>query len=324
MWADQPALVDSPKLSTEEVLLYNRENVNTFPEYYAYHFFVPPGSQRISITLDPHMKDTPEGTRVFYDGFTLIEGIHDANQPPVFSDEAGDRGAWNGVPFVNLIRNGSIEKSQPRLNPRLDDLGAKFTGDNARPSLIMLAIADWKANWKIHYWTLARLVRTYYAKFGWGSIPILQGHYPYRWIGILSLLSLVGAAVQALLNRSRIDWAVVSLLLIVIGVSWMAAFVRPSIYLNRASIYFPVARYVYPVVIPTTILLSYGWLLISKPVAWAGRLISHTQGDKPFSGWRTLLSEPEIQIMVYCALYLILMGISVFTLVEFFQRLSTF
>ena len=80
------------------------------------------------------------------------------------------------------------------------------------------------------------------------------------------LSGVIGALLGVLIKRSHISWDVIFLLLIVIIVSWGAAFVGGAIFVGVPHTYIPVARHAYPAIIPTLIVLCFGWIVILRGV----------------------------------------------------------
>jgi hypothetical protein len=57
-----------------------------------------------------------------------------------------------------------------------------------------------------------------------------------------------------------IPWDALALLAVVLLGSWGAAAVRGAIHLSLLQLFLPVARYAYPAIIPTLLVLAFGWL----------------------------------------------------------------
>jgi len=198
----------------------------------------------------------------------LVEGHRSVTIPPVFSDSRGESGTWAGEPFRNLLRNASAERAGIRVAPWVDDLGARILPDQSRPSLLVSYALDWHgAGWNYRL-SLERLLRTFWATFGWGHVYLL-GHKPYRWLAIVSILGIIGAVIwftrRLIWSREKIQWDIIALFgLLLIG-SWGSTLTRAAVFLGTLRLYLPVARYAYPAIIPTVTLLWLGWLELFKP-----------------------------------------------------------
>jgi hypothetical protein len=116
-----------------------------------------------------------------------------------------------------------------------------------------------------------RLFRTFWAKFGWGHVPLV-GNRPYRPLALLTALGLIGNVFYLFLQRKDVPKGdtLLWLVLLLWGV-WGAALLRGVIYIHHERLFLPVARYALPAILPTVILLVSGWLGIMRSI---GRRIS--------------------------------------------------
>ena len=100
-------------------------------------------------------------------------------------------------------------------------------------------------------------MRTFWAKFGWGHVA-LMGQKPYRILGVVTLLGVIGGIIVLLKNWRKVSWEIVFLFgLTLLGV-WGFSYVRGTIFIVLNP-YFPTARSAYPAIIPTMFLLVTGW-----------------------------------------------------------------
>ena len=90
------------------------------------------------------------------------------------------------------LRNGSAELPGPRLISWIDNLGTRFLPDRARPSLLLASLVDAPGSQDLYPATAGHLFRTFWARFGWGHVP-LNGAYSYQVLFIITLLALGGA-----------------------------------------------------------------------------------------------------------------------------------
>ncbi|MEW5868635.1 MAG: DUF2142 domain-containing protein [Chloroflexota bacterium] len=260
MWADNPVEVNMPVLSTYSFSLHKRINLTSEPQFFAATMRLPEKENRIRLLLAPEARQQ-QARWVYYDGVVLVEGEWPADQPPVFTDENGVTGEWGGVPFKNLIRNASFEQAGLRFSPRLDHLGARVLPNNALPSQFLTSILDWPGAgwlWKL---SLVRCIHTFWGQFGWGHVALI-GMWLYSVLLWVVYFQVSGAVIGAIRRWRSLPWEVVLILGLVFIVSWLAALSRSSVELVLARPYLPVARYAFPVIIATMIILCMGWLEI--------------------------------------------------------------
>jgi hypothetical protein len=203
---------------------------------------------------------------VYYDGIVLAEGVRPLDEPPSFADATGEQGKWGDQPFDNLIRNGSAERGGPWVRPWVDNLGVRLMPDHVRPSWIVDTLLDWPGSGWYYRTTFRHLGRTFWAKFGWANVSLI-GHKPYRLLALGTYLGILGASVSLFLNRKKLNWSLVGFLGLVLVLLWGAALIRGSIYLTDLLL-IPAARYAYPGIIPTMLLLNSGWLALLVPIGY--------------------------------------------------------
>jgi hypothetical protein len=263
VWADGPLETRSPLINTNTKSYYQNVAVSQDPHFVAFQTEIPGDINKIWVSLFPPQPESSNPTRVYYDGIVLTEGDKPLQEPPVFDSEDAPSGTWGAEEFTNLIRNGSAESAGLRFRPWIDNLGSRFLRDNAQPSLVLTSLMDVSGSGWLHRIISIRLLRTFWAKFGWGHVALVGGH-PYRLLGIITLLGVIGSILGVLKNWSHISWDVIFLLFIVIIISWGAAFVGGAIFVGVTHTYIPVARHAYPAIIPTMIVLCFGWIVILR------------------------------------------------------------
>ncbi len=173
MWASQPAQGFTPSLHTGGGRFQEPVSLGLEPEFFAFSVELADNSGRAWVTLDPPANAAMPDLQVFYDGLVLASGSRSASQPPQFSDPEGRAGHWGEEPFTNLLRNGSGERVWPSFQTWADDLGARVLPDQSRPSMILFSLFDPTAAGWYYQAAGARLFRTFWAKFGWGHVPLL-------------------------------------------------------------------------------------------------------------------------------------------------------
>ena len=265
MWADQPGEAHSPilnALSPEKGFLnaYQNITISSSPAFYAFNAAIPQDTSLAWISLEPLTASEDPATVVYYDGVTLVEGQFPADVIPQWEDAGAHSGIWAGQSVVNLARNASAELAWPRVNIILDRLGVEFLPDEGQPSSILHSLLDLEGTGWYYWLSLQNLGRTFWGKFGWGNVPLL-GHKPYRPLGVLTVLGLVGFLFVGW-QRTR-SWQAGLILAITVVVLWVLAFTRGAIYLFFRP-FIPAARYALPAVAPTLAVLCLGWFFLLR------------------------------------------------------------
>jgi hypothetical protein len=258
MWASQPVEGRPLILTIDDgkQVFYETINLGKSPVFHA--FTVSPKGNTARAWLTLAMPTRPKNpVTIYYDGVVVVEGAYPLDQFPVFEDEQAIRGTWGGQPFTNLARNGSAERAWPEVRQWADALGTQYLPDHTRPSWIMAIFLDRKAAGWYHDLTALRLFRTFWAVFGWGNVALASGK-PYRILAVVSAIGLIGAVLALLRRRRSINWSTVLFMgLVLLGI-WGPSFVRGMNYIIYNP-YFPVARYAYPCIIVTMLVLMVGW-----------------------------------------------------------------
>jgi len=289
-WADQAAKINSPILGTPLMQVSETVQVDQTPSFHAYHVTMPPSSFRIWLSLRPN-PDNDQDTRLYYDGFLLVDGHRPIDEAPQFADKDGTEGTWGGSEFTNYLRNGSFEGSWPRVESRLDNLLARILPDRARPSLILHSILDWPATQIMFRQTYKYMMETFWARFGWGHVPLLwpAAYQVLNWAFLLGLLGAVTGTIRHIRGSSW-DWVI--LIFLSAGLIWFADFVRGVGYFTSNDLYIPPSRYAFPAIIPFAVILCFGWLEIARLVGIGiSRLVK--PGNAPVEDQESGRKSPE-------------------------------
>jgi hypothetical protein len=272
----------------------------TEPGFYFLTATLPANANHVSVGLAiPAGSEEMQGN-VFYDGLVLVKGERLAQDPPRFYDQNGRNGIWAGLLFSNLLRNPSAEQTGPGFqswaNKIVEKIMPRFTPSFT--SDILVSLLDWKgAGWYYRY-TSATLLRTFWAKFGWGNVPLL-GSKPYRVLAVVTLLGMAGSAWAIWQRRHTLPWEVILLLgLALLGI-WIQAIERGLGSLFDGY-FFPGARYAFPAILPTVLLLNAGWLEVLRKLG------------------RWLRMDPKIQSMAYLLLFAMLDVLSILSIARFY------
>jgi hypothetical protein len=234
------------------------------PVFYTLNAIIPENVRHISIVMAVPTGSEVTQNDIFFDGLVLVKGNKISKVPPVFEDASGRRGQWDGLTFINIVRNPSAEQAGPGFKPWTNKILMKVMPPfpASFPSDIPSSLLDWKgAGWYYQY-TTAIMLRTFWAKFGWGNVPLL-GSKPYRVLIVATLLGVMGALWAIWQRRRALPWDVLLILgLAFLGV-WIQVIVRGlgSIF---GSTFIPSSRYGTPAILPTILILCTGWLEILR------------------------------------------------------------
>ncbi len=307
IWASEPIEINTVQLRS----YHSRENfgekiaVDETPRFYALTFTPAGNTARSWVLLEPgkHLTvDSP--VEVYYDGIVLAQGEFPVDIAPQFTED-GSSGTWGGIPFDNLLRNGSAESSWFYLRPWADALGSKVFSDYQGQesfSLTIYTLVDWSSAGWYYRTALESIFRTFWAKFAWGHVS-LMGSKPYSRILLpLTILAFIGVGLAFWQRRYRLrnlPWDALFFLGLTCLLVWGITFIRGSTYL-LTRIYMPVARYTCPVIIPTMMILSTGWFTILATLERWLRV----------PGW--------VKYMIYVGFFLALNAYSLLSIVRFY------
>ncbi|OGO30076.1 MAG: hypothetical protein A2Z16_12730 [Chloroflexi bacterium RBG_16_54_18] len=278
VWANQAVKINSPILGTPLMQAGDTIQVDQVPSFHAYHVTMPPSSIRMWLSLRPN-PDNNQETRLYYDGFLLVDGHRPLDEAPQFTDMNGAEGTWGGSEFTNYLRNGSIEHSWPRVEPRLDNLLARILPDKARPSLILNSILDWPATQIMFRQTYQYMMETFWARFGWGHVPLSwpAAYQVLNWTFLLGLLGAVAGTIRHIRSSSW-DWFI--MIFLSAGLIWFADLVRGVGYFTSNDLYVPPSRYAFPAIIPIAVILCFGWYELARLIG-AGMKYLVKPGNAP-------------------------------------------
>ena len=261
IWASESSNVRTPILVTDSEKFFKEIEVNTRPTFYSFSIKLKPNVSRLMVELSPSQKTSEEYVSIFYDGIVLAEGKQPKKKVPNFNDITASQGTWGNRQFTNIIRNGSAELTWPWLRPWVDRiLGNFFPGIPSREFSLLLDPLPVK--W-YHQETLKSFTQSFWARFGWGNVT-LPGNYLYIILGFITLAGLIGAIFALWQRRKQISWAIVIFLSLALLFIWGSAFLRGIGTILETAHFIPGARYAYPVIIPTMLVLILGWIVITQ------------------------------------------------------------
>ena len=256
VWAELPDGQDkvemsSPSFGTRLETVAHKVWITETPQFITQIYTIPADLPYLRITLSA---PTQKNVRVYYDGVVLtgLDGI-DPSMTPVFIDDSGVIGIWGSQPFINLIRNPSAEQRWFTIRPFLNRLVTYYETGN----LVLSSLGDMQYSMSYYYNVVKGLGQTFIAQFGWGQIKLYWR--PYVLIMLIVLGALPGTGFFLFHRRKHLPYHVVLLLgLALLGV-WL-----PTVFRGLGVLYgetwMPSARYSYPAIIPTMLILVVGWL----------------------------------------------------------------
>jgi hypothetical protein len=269
IWASHPIQGQSLKLRIyDDNQHYSQKiSITEKPQFFALNFTPHSNTKRAWVILEPDRKlDLSEPIEVYFDGLILAIGSYPIDQAPQINSD-GISGTWGDEPFENLLRNPSANHGWMYLRPWADHIISRFFSDYEGQesfSLTIYSLADFQVT-KGYYWeVILNIFRTFWAKFGWGHVPLV-GSKPYAWFLLpMTILAVIGVGLGILQRRKQLrllPWDAFFLLGLTMLIFWGLTFVRGSTYLLTKP-YVPVARYTYPAIIPTVLFLNVGWLSV--------------------------------------------------------------
>jgi hypothetical protein len=298
IWASDTRTVRTPVLDDGNNHAFQEVIVGPSPTYFSYTTTLSVDAGSIKVTLSPADAEIDETSSVYYDGIVLVKGdVPLADKSCSFSSDGGLI-SWRGQEYVNFIRNPSAERAWPRVRSWVDSSVAGMIP--GRPSQIFGTMLDWRSFTSYFRSAFRQLFQTFWAKFGWAHVPLL-GHRPYRALGIFTIAGLLGAAVGLWRGQRSIPWEILLFFTSVLLLVWGFALLRGNLSVIGGDVLLPSARYAYPVVIPTMLILTFGWVEILKTMR----------------NWFNL--PLYVQYLVYFGLWLSLDLLSIISIVKFYS-----
>jgi len=265
IWSSKTTRIDSPKLvlGPSGIEYSFPIEVTNKPEFFIHSFEIDPDARRAWIDLDPGLGSEELPVTVYYDGLILVDGEYHGNLIPVFYSISGADGIFGDQEFNNIIRNASAEKSGINIRPEINSFFANYLTDKGwnRASLGFHTLIDIPSTHLYYRGVFINIFRTFWAKFGWGHV-VLLGNKPYRMLAYMCLICLPGIVIGVIIHRRKYKYDVLLYLLVVLVFVYGIGVLRGSNYILYPRLFLASARYIYPVVIPTMLILCYGWAQI--------------------------------------------------------------
>jgi hypothetical protein len=124
---------------------------------------------------------------------------------------------------------------------------------------VLYTLRDWAGAGWYYRVTGGSLFRTFWAKFGWGHVPLL-GHKPYRWLLLATVLLTAGGTWGVWKARHSLRGDVALLYILSLGAAWGLAVVRGAHHVLSTFVSIPVARYAFPALFPLALFFALGAL----------------------------------------------------------------
>lgn len=265
-WAERPTEVTIGIYSPETGPIRRSFEASETPGFHAFHINLPENQNRLWVELRAASPVPDQTTLVYFDGISLAHGSFDLETLPVFDSTQASTGNWGAVRFQNVIRNASIETGWLEIRPWLyrsvDNIPVNF-------AILVGSIFDLPAAGWYYQSSLSLLHQTFWARFGWGHVPVLEGQVVYPVLWIFSLLGMIGVLLLVGRRWKSMPKVIGFLLGTAVLVIWVQAGLR-GIGSLFGEVLIPVARYAAPAAIPTILLLTTGWVELTK---WFSRLV---------------------------------------------------
>lgn len=262
-WAETSLEVQTALLQIDSAPQVRTLTVDSEPRFYAWQFKLPQQPGKVVIQLAPRLlgSSNNQTEALYIDNLVLAAGDFPAGTLPTYPQPDSNWGLWGGRPFENLIRNHSAEHGWLQIRPELAGIFQRLIP--SQPGWILGSFSDPPNALAYYQQAGAHLLRTFWGKFGWGHVPLL-GSKPYRLLAGLTLMGMAGAAVFSWQQRRKILSPPAILLGLSLVLVWAATLLRGvgETILVRYSL--PPARYAYPAIIPTLLLLNLGWLQLAR------------------------------------------------------------
>ncbi len=244
------------------------------PKFHAVEFTVPSDAISGTVYLEQNGGGSIHNT-VFFDGLVLARGKFSGS--PQYTDANSTQGQWGGQIFQNLVRNPSAEEGSFQARKWVSDsLGGLLTKAGIDLPLMLVTVQDWSGTGWYYRNAAITLFRTFWSSLG-GDKAFLASSTVSYFLAFLTLIGLLGALVRLWRHRRGIRWDLVGFLGIALLIPWLLAVAKGNADMLGAKPIAPWARYGYPAIFPTALLLCAGWLELLEIVPGAAKLTPETR-----------------------------------------------
>lgn len=129
--------------------------------------------------------------------------------------------------------------------------------------MVLASWLDWRGTGWYYLAAGKRLLRTFWAKFGWAHVSIID-HKLYRFLAAITIIGILGAFQYIGRNWRALPkdgW--VLFWLVLLGI-WGMTLPRGVIYIFMPNSLLPVVGYTYPSIIPSVLFLVIGWFELMR------------------------------------------------------------
>ena len=262
MWADQTKSVSLPSLVIDGEKIRpvkDQIEITDKPTYYSYTVLMPEKISRAWLQIDTNNWSEPN--QLYVDGLVVTPKMFSPETSPNFTDDNGNRGEWGGQSFQNSLRNASFEVGLPLIKPWAVNLLGK---GRINPDYFW-SFLDWKGSGNYFLKGFWRILQTFWGYFGWAHVPLLGEDWIYFVFFVFTILGLFGIVFQIFRDWQNISWSITLIFsAAVIGQLWIVLMRSTGTWFEQVS--YPVARYFFPVIIPSVMGLIGGWSYWGKIV----------------------------------------------------------
>jgi len=325
VWTTSPSEIPTPSINTSGFSKYQFVQGNRSPSFFAMQVRLPEDATRIWLSF-PNFSEDAEGW-IFYDGLVLAEGKYPVDQIPSFSTPEGSKGEWGGQSFDNLLQNPSFELAGPRIIRLVDDFSTRILPDHSRLSLILTSIIDWKGAGSLYLISTRHVFQTFWARFGWGHVPLIGEDFSYRLIVGFTLVALIGCLVGLIWRKKwipsseRIDGTIIGLMGFGLLTSLGITLLRQANSFGLQYLYVPVARHSYPLIIPAVLFLCLGWLVVFYSLNYLSQRWKRREKDDEIPSTLIINYISKYQQIFYCFVLIVLDLVSIASIAHYYDML---
>lgn len=262
VWATKPLNINALTFYDGQQFHSQRLQIDTTPQFYAIPVVLSENASRMRMVLLPGVRTNGEKWTVFFDGLVMVEGTLPLDEEPQFNDLSAQQGMWGGQAFNNLLRNASGEHAGPDIQPWVKELSPSFY-KTMSPTLVVGSLLDWRGAGWYYQAAVQNLTHTFWAKFGWGHVPLLPfTEQFYFLLQVITLIGIAGVGIRLLRRGFSQSWDI----FLFLGVAFagiLGQTILRGIQSLYGTVFLPGTRYAYPIIVPFTLALNAGWLEIA-------------------------------------------------------------
>ncbi len=192
---------------------------------------------------------------IYYDGLILAEGKRTGSLR--CHDRFCQSGIWGGVSFANYLEGASAETAWFWLNPRIASIfGKAFPGS---ADILFASLQEWPGIIR-YFEILIWLIITFWGNLAGAKVYMLGTPTIYALLIGITVFGIFSALLYLLKNFQMLHKPEILFLGIVLILSWGITIARESSALLVIE-HSTWARYAFPSIIPTALLLSAGWYI---------------------------------------------------------------